>query len=272
MSWLDDEIAALRGEFNQRRFYFAFSGVSRRFDKRRRVSVAEADLAILQGLGPGISVEGWDEFRLARVVLLLVLAEQPDTVYQETLGKVLGSADLREQVAIYSAIPLLPEPGFLVGLAREASRTNIVDVFDAIALDNPFPAAHFPEEAWNQLVLKSLFINRPLYRMMGIDERANATLAEMLSNLAHERWAAGRPVSPELWRGCVNFVTDTLAEDIARVAASDEPGQREAAALVVAADTQGVLVGLRDALADELEAIRTGTLDWNRLGERLANS
>ncbi len=269
MNWLDDEIAALRTDFNQRRFYFAFSGVSRRFDKRASVSVTDAERGELEALCEGFAVDGWDEFRLARVILLTVLSEQPDSVYQETLERVLGSADLREQVAIYSSFPLLPEPGFLVGLAREASRTNIVDVFDAIALENPFPAAHFPEEAWNQLVLKSLFISRPLYRMQGIDDRANATLAEALSNLAHERWAAGRYVSPELWRSCANFLTDTIVGDVERVAGTDEPGQREAAALVVAADSENRLAHLKDNLADELRAIESGELSWDSLGRDL---
>ncbi|MCB1231852.1 MAG: EboA domain-containing protein [Verrucomicrobiae bacterium] len=272
MNWLDDEMAAMRADFNQRRFYFAFSGVSRRFDKHVSVATTEADRPELEKLCEGFSVTGWDEFRLARVILLTVLSEQPDSVYQETLEKVLGSADLREQVAIFSALPLLPEPGFLLGLAREGSRTNIVDVFDAIALGNPFPAAHFPEEAWNQLVLKSLFISRPLYRMQGIDERANATLAEALSNLAHERWAAGRYVSPELWRSCANFLTDTIVSDIERVATSDEPGQREAAALVTASDSENRLAHLRELLAKQLDAVRSGDLTWDSLGEMLATA
>lgn len=272
LTWLDDEIAAMRTDFNQRRFYFAFSGVSRRFDRTRVVSVTDGDLSGLNELEPGFSVEGWDEFRLARVILLTVLAEQPDSVYQESLERILGSADLREQVAIFSSFPLLPEPGFLVELAREGSRTNIVDVFDAIALENPFPAAHFPEEAWNQLVLKSLFIDRPLYRMLGIDERANATLAEALSNLAHERWAAGRYVSPELWRSCTNFLTDTLVTDIERVADTDEPGQREAAALVVAADSENRLARLKDKLGPELAAVQSGELTWRTLGKTLAEN
>lgn len=270
VAWLTAEIASFRSDFHRRRFYFAFSGVSRRFRKKTRIEVTAADFAAIQAEAPGLSLAGWDEFRLARVLLLLALAEQPASEYRETLTAVLGSADLREQVAIFSALPLLPEPEFLVPLARDGSRTNIVDVFDAIALDNPFPSAHFPEEAWNQLVLKALFISRPLYRMEGLDDRANPTLAEMLSNLAHERWAAGRPVSPELWRSCARHLTDTIVADLHRVARSDEPGQREAVALIAADDESGRLADLRDSLGDLIDAARSGDLTWTGLGQSLA--
>ncbi|MCB1062076.1 MAG: EboA domain-containing protein [Verrucomicrobiae bacterium] len=272
INWLNGEVVALRSDFNQRRFYYAFSGVSRHFDKTARVNVEAGDLDSLDAPCPGFTLAGWDEFRLARVILLTVLAEQPTDIYQSTLEKVLGSADLREQVAIFSALPLLPDPDFLVTLARDGSRTNIVDVFDAIALDNPFPAAHFPEEAWNQLVLKALFISRPLYRMEGIDDRANPTLAEALSNLAHERWAAGRVVSAELWRSCANCLTDSIASDIERVAVSDEPGDREAAALIVAEDTTGRFAAIREPLGDLIDAARSGDLTWESLGRQLASA
>lgn len=268
-TWLNGEIAALREQFSQRRFYFAFSGVSRHFDKRAGLQTTDEDSATLEGLIAGFTVAGWDEFRLARVMLLTVLAEQPSETYRNTLEKVLGSADLREQAAIFSAFPLLPDPEFLVPLAREASRTNIVDVFDSIALDNPFPSAHFPEEAWNQLVLKSLFIDRPLYRMQGIDEQSNFTLVEALSNLAHERWAAGRYVSPELWRSCASFLTEQIIEDLTHVVSTDEPGQLEAVALIVANDEAGVLDAIRDHVRSLLDDVADGRLTWESLGKEL---
>lgn len=272
IAWLESAISEQRDAFQQRQFYFAFSGVSRHFDKMGRLEVGEADLASLAERSPGFTVAGWDQFRLARVILLLELAGQPVEAYRDTLDALLGSADLREQVAIFSAFPLLPDPEFLVPLAREGLRTNIVNVFDAIALDNPFPADHFPEEAWNQMVLKALFIQRPLYRIRGIDERANPTLAEALSNLAHERWAAGRWVSPELWRSCAGFLSETIIDDLTRVIETDEPGQREAVALIIAADEAGLFSPLSDSVATLLEDIADGALTWETLGEQVAVS
>ena len=272
IAWLESTVAEQRAAFQQRPFYFAFSGVSRRFDRKGRLAVSEADLASMAEEVPGFTIAGWDQFRLARVLLLLLLAKQSAETYRDTLESLLGSADLREQTAIFSAFPLLPDPEFLVPMAREGLRTNIVDVFDAIALNNPFPARHFPEAAWNQLVLKALFIHRPLYRIHGIDKRANSALAGALSNLAHERWAAGRPVSPELWRCCASFLNKTIIDDIGHVAGTDEPGQREAVALLVAADKEGVLSFLRDSVPHLLDDVAGGRLTWKSLGKQLASS
>lgn len=286
MTWLKDEVERQRTNFEQRPFYYAFSGVSRHFNKSTtaRVELDDDERVQLGAKVRDFSVHGWDEFRIARVMLLLVLEQQDEAVFRSTLEVLLNTADLREQAAIYSSFVLFLPKGsaaevmaderttWLVGLARDGLRTNIVDVYDAIALDNPFPARAFFDEAWNQMVLKALFISRPLFRIVGIDERANLTLAEAMSNLAHERWAAGRWVSPELWRSCATFLTETIVDDLTRVAATDEPGQREAVALIVAGDDAGLLDGVRDRVRTFLDDAENGSLTWQGLGKQVAAS
>jgi len=269
VSWLRETVGAQREAFQRRPFYYAFSGVSRHFDRRGLVRADEDRLAALQRERLGFTVVGWDEFRLARVILLLVLGEQEKSVFLENLRALIDTADLREQAAIYSAFPLLPHPEDLVEFATDGLRTNIVDVFDSIALNNPFPAEQFSDEAWNQMVLKALFIDRPLYRIHGLEERANATLAEALSNLAHERWAAGRWVSPELWRSCANFLTDRIVEDLERVAGSDDAEQREAVALLAASDDAGRLDHLHERIVPQLETVKNDEVSWDDLGRRI---
>ena len=95
-------------------------------------------------------------------------------------------------------------------------------------------------------------------------------MAEALSNFAHERWAAGRWVSPELWRSCANFVSNPqIAEDLERVAGTDEAGQLEAVALIVAKDESGALDHLRDATETFLDDVADGRLTWRTLGEQI---
>lgn len=267
--WLDEFIASQRAKFAQRPFYYAFSGATRRFPKDQQLQVSEAEQSELNFESEGFRIDGWSIDRLARVLLLKLLAEQPKLRFIETINALFETADLREQAAIYSAFPILPHADDLTPMAREGLRTNIVDVFDSIALRNPFPAEHFDDEGWNQMILKCLFIDRPLYKVHRIEQRANPTLVEQISNLAHERWAAGRTISPEAWRSCQDFLSDQIVEDLTKVAEKDEPGNLEAVALVFVREGGEKLAALKPKVEQLLGKVESGELTWESLGEAL---
>ena len=106
-------------------------------------------------------------------------------------------------------------------------------IFEAVAHRNPYPRIEFDENAWNHMVLKALFIGSKLDPIQGLDERANAALMRMLCDYAHERWAAGRPVSPELWRCVGRFADDAALTDLGRVLETGGLAERQAAALAL---------------------------------------
>lgn len=257
IAWLRTTISELSESFEKRPFYYAFSGVSRRFDKS----------ATIQDSGDSL-FEGWDEYRAARVALLLVLAGQDKETFLETFFAVLNTADIREQIALFSALQWMPYPEELVEPAVDGLRSNIVDIFDAIALNNPFPQEHFTDEAWNQMVLKAIFITRPLYRIHGIADRKNQLLAEAISDLAHERWAASRAITPEAWRSVSGFLDERHSNDLRKIAESENPDDRAAAALVVS-ESGSHLDDLREPLASELAQIESGDLTWHSLGKTM---
>jgi hypothetical protein len=74
----------------------------------------------------------------------------------------------------------------------------VVPVFEAIACENPFPAAQFPELHFNQMALKAVFLGVALARMLGLAERRTPELARMAEDFAAERRAAGRTVPADL--------------------------------------------------------------------------
>jgi hypothetical protein len=141
-------------------------------------------------------------------------------------------------------------------------------VFEAVAHRNPYPKEQFAENRWNHMVLKALFVGSTLHPIQGLDERANPTLARMLTDYAHERWAAGRPVSPELWR-CVGPYADTEAlADLQRMLAAGSAIERRAAALALHASPDARAQELLDS-APERAAIEGGKLSWQSLSQQL---
>jgi hypothetical protein len=169
--------------------------------------------------------------QLVRVYFLIQLANKEEGKSQiETL---FDTAEMNELVALYRALPVLNKPEIWLHRATDAVRSNMGPVFDAIAFGNPYPKAYFSELAWNQLVLKCIFNDKPIHLIEGLDERANQALANTLADFAHERWAAGRRVPSQVWRLIRNFQTETKDQDLKRLTESADPNDRKAAELVL---------------------------------------
>ena len=118
----------------------------------------------------------------------------------QALDQLFRCADVAEALALYQALPFLPYPEAHLLRAREGMRSNQLPLVAAVALDNPYAQTHFDEEAWNQLILKCLFVNLPLNRVIGLEGRSNPRLSHMLIDYAKERRAAARPIPVDLWR------------------------------------------------------------------------
>lgn len=171
----------------------------------------------------------WTMDRLARVLLLQSMIATEPVKGLQAIDMLFDTAELQELAALYSALPLLPQPKRWLLRATDAVRSNMGPVFDAIAFENTYPADHFSEAAWNQLVLKCIFNDKPLTRIVGLLDRANQALANDLSNLAHERWAAGRNVPAEAWQLVPRFMNETLLADVTRLLQSPSEADQAAA-------------------------------------------
>jgi hypothetical protein len=136
-----------------------------------------------------------------RIELLVgVAAEATPDALVELVDECWRTGDNGERRAVLRALARLPEPARFVPLAISACRVNVVPVFEAIACENPFAAAHFPEAAFNQMVLKALFLGVAIDRIDGLAARITPELARMAAAYASERRAAGRAVSADTER------------------------------------------------------------------------
>lgn len=179
-----------------------------------------------------VSIDDWSLDRLVRVYLLSQMDSSDKDSYTKALDTLFETAENNEAVALISALPFLAFPDYWMLRATDAVRSNIGLVFDAIAFQNPFPIQHFSELAWNQLVLKCIFNDKPIHRIQGLDTRANQELANSISYLAHERWAAGRTIPAQAWRLVSKFMNDSILKDIQTLFESNNENDRIAAALV----------------------------------------
>ncbi len=186
----------------------------------------------LQAIRPHFNINGWNMDRLCRVWLLLHINSSDKDKYILTIENLFLAAEMHEQVALYSALPVLAYQEHWRKRCAEGIRSNIGDVLLSIMCHNPYPSEQLDNSAWNQMVLKAFFTEKPVHQIIGLDERANKDLSRILSDYAHERWAAHRIVNPLLWRCVGAFIDENLYRDMERVAASENSLDREAAILV----------------------------------------
>lgn len=265
--WLCERNAA--GAATPEKDLFITLGLIPRKLGKADLELAAEDLAAAEHAVPGWSPRGWSVDGTARVVTLLkTIASRND--FPERFRQLCRTADVAEAIAFYRGLILYPSPEALEPQAAEGVRSNIRAIFEAVAHNNPYPRRHFDQHRWNHMVLKALFVDSRLYPIQGLDERANAELAQMLRDYAHERWAAGRPVSPELWRCVGPFAQDEAAlADLDQAARSSDPNAQAAAALALSV-SPSPLAAERLAAMHELAAqIADGTLTWDVLNARL---
>ncbi len=260
--WLREKSSAI---FSQKEFYLAFSAAPR-FVGKEKLHFSSQRLEEANFLRKNWNPTLYTVDRAARIIFLLSYFRENDSAFVQSVRSLITSADIAELAAIYSSLPLLPFPEEFVLLAAEGVRSNMRDVFDAIALENPYPADFFSENAWNQLVLKAIFINRPLFRIIGIDERVNKSLCDTLIDYVHERWAAGRTVTPELWRCVVPFVDEKNITDIHKLAMSNNILEQKAAALVC---TQCNFPEAKKNLITLQNENLNDSFSWNALGKEI---
>jgi hypothetical protein len=229
--WFDNALDRVRQATRDTELNLAFGLVSRKLGKSDLALSAE-ELRAADAVRAGWDPELWSVDQAARIALVLATPGDADA-FVRRLDLLCATADVAELVALYRGLPLYPWPERHRLRAAEGVRTNMKAVFEAVAHANPYPAEQLPEGAWNQMVLKALFVGSALDPVLGLDRRANPALAQMLCDYAHERWSASRPVSPELWRCVGPFARGAMVDDLSHVIRTGTESERLAAALAL---------------------------------------
>lgn len=259
--WFDEQVAKLRSSPTEKDVYLALGYATRRLGKQD-LDLSQEDLAIAQAVRPGWIPSDWSVDQASRVAFVLASFNGDDANFKARIEQLFRTADIGELIAFYRALPLYPAPKLHLARAREGARSGMQPIFEAVAHRNPYPREEFDENAWNHMVLKALFIGSKLDPVQGLDERANPQLMRMLCDYAHERWAAGRPVSPELWRCVGRFADDAALIDLGRVLETGSLAERQAAALALTASTSSRAGHLLAGVPELARGALAGKPDW----------
>ncbi|MGI9420828.1 MAG: EboA domain-containing protein [Geminicoccaceae bacterium] len=264
-AWFEEQMAALSPEAGDRELYMALGLVPRKLGKDD-LALLPNDLEQANAARPGWDPSGLSIDQAARIAILLKAGGEGEA-FRDRFVQLCRTADMAEQVAFYRGLPLYPNPELLQHQAGEAARTNMRSVFEALAHNNPYPFEQFDDNRWNHMVLKALFIGSVLHPIQGLGQRANAELARILRDYAHERWAAGREVTPELWR-CVLASGEAL-DDLKRALDGEDELERQGAALTLASSPDPKAKTLLETAPDLAKAIDDGQLSWDSLAKQL---
>lgn len=224
-----DEIA--QGARGQR--FAGLLSMASRYAKRQPLALTDEDRAQAEACVPGWSPGAWNRLELVRAELILARPDLEQASFAEDFETLFRYADEGETCAFYRILPLLPAPERFVSRAAEGCRTNMLTVFEAIALDSPYPVEQFDDTAWHQLVIKALFLDLPVYRIVGLDQRLTEELTRMALDWADERASAGRSLYLGLWLCLGPYYPARVAALVRGYWASADARERQAMALAM---------------------------------------
>jgi hypothetical protein len=180
-----------------------------------------------------LDIRHWNCADAGRLVLLITAIECDPSQAEATITAYHQMGDEAERIALMRGLIFFAPGDYLTRLALEAGRTNSLELLSALTLDNPYPASFYTEPAFNQMVLKGLFLGLAIERVVGIEQRANPELTRMCENYVVERENAGRAVPVDVWLAIGPFASDRGRQQMLSYLNHEETGHRYYAALAL---------------------------------------
>ena len=108
-------------------------------------------------------------------------------------------SDGGERASLLKGLPLLELRDQSINFLIDVARTNSLEIFSALVYKNPWVVVKFPVSAYNQIVLKSLFMGVNIIYLEGLRAARNSELGRMTADYVQERLDAGRVIPESSW-------------------------------------------------------------------------
>ncbi len=263
-TWFDERLGLLRTANSDKELHITLGFIPRKLP-HNDLNLSKEELDQANTLKPGWDPSDWSIDVAARVAVLCRVADRDPNTFGVLFQSLCQTADLSESMTLYRGTAVFPYTDRMDKQIAEGLRTNMRAVFEAIAHRNPYPKDHFDQNRWNHMVLKALFIDSTLAPIQGLDERANEELANILCDYAHERWAAGRVVTPELWRCVGPFATGSMIDDLQKVVESGTDNECNAGLFALQASDDPRAAAILEQQTDKLEQLKHNSITWESI-------
>ncbi|MEQ7798696.1 EboA domain-containing protein [Pedobacter sp. ASV1-7] len=199
LEWLLNKMDLIIKEEKSVQLHLCFAHLPR-FATKQTFEVLDQEVKQIECHLAGFTIHNWTLDKLSRVWLLMQIPSEHKEIYLKKINSLFATAEMNEQIVLYTALPLYNYPEEWVARCEEGIRSNIGTVLEAIMYHNPYPAQFLSEPSWNQLVLKAFFTEKDVNQIIGLKERMNENLSATLQDYIQERLAASRTVAPEIYQ------------------------------------------------------------------------
>lgn len=264
-TWIENKLDLIIKSKSAKELYLSYSLIAGKIDPAKKPRIQR----INQELEEYLISQNANLLQIARIYLLIRVIESDKAYFSMKVANLIQVADTGELETFLKFLILLPNAGDYNQVGVEALRTNIGIIFDAIALKNPYPAIYFNDQQWNQMYLKAAFMQRNLQEVVDVEKRANSDLVRIISDYAHERWAASRDIDPMFWRPVTGFLEGVLLQDMDHLFKSKDKIENLAAALCCYYSNQPEAIKLLGKYPDLKEKVANKAVTWENLKNKL---
>ncbi|MFA4867040.1 MAG: EboA domain-containing protein [Pedobacter sp.] len=199
LEWLLSKTDLIIKEEKSIQLHLCFAHLPR-FATKQTFEVLDQEIKQIEAQLAGFTIYDWTLDKFARVWLLMQIPSAHKETYLKKINSLFATAEMNEQIALYTALPFYSYPEEWLNRCEEGIRSNIGTVLEAIMYHNPYPARFLSDPSWNQLVLKAFFTEKNVNQIVGLKERMNEKLSATLQDYIQERLAASRTVAPEIYQ------------------------------------------------------------------------
>lgn len=260
-AWIKNKLDIIIESKSAKELYLSYSLIAGKIDTTIKPKIQGVNQELTQYL----IAHNADLLQIARIYLLTRVLESDKAYFSAKVANLIQVADTSELETFLKFLILLPNAGDFNQVGVEALRTNIGTIFDAIALNNPYPSKYFNDQQWNQMYLKAAFMERNLGEIVDIDKRANSDLTRIISDYAHERWAASRDIDPMFWRPVSGFLEGILLKDMDHLFKSENRIENLAAALCCYNSPKPKAVELLNKYPHLKQKVANNEVNWENL-------